>query len=267
MFKKKSPIEKEWQLFLKKEEKLLNKYGKDKTSLLEKKLQGIMPPGLQDKLELAFYKAFHEILCKGTGIIEKTYSKEKLEQAYKIREYSHTLRGTRKSLKASAKTAGFQTAKNVAGAGIEGAALGLLGIGLPDIPLFLAVIFRSMYTLCLHYGIDYSNTTEKEMLLELMAMSLYRGTDFAEQDAKLNQKLHEMSKAENVNFSSSNVIAEETVRRAAKSLSGELLYLKFLQGIPVAGVVGGLYDGIYLKRITDYAAVKMERRYLLSKMR
>lgn len=267
MFKKKSPVEKEWQLFLKREEKLLSKYGKAKTSLLEQKLKGVVPEGLQDKLEQAFYKAFQVILAKGTGIIEKTYSKEKLEQAYKIREYSHELRASRKSLKASAKTAGIQTAKNVAGAGIEGAALGLLGIGLPDIPLFLAVIFRSMYTLCLHYGIDYSKAQEQEMLLELIAMSLYRGTDFAEYDAKLNQRLYEMNAAQNESFACSDAIAKEAMRRAAKSLSGELLYLKFLQGIPIAGVIGGLYDGIYLKRITDYAAVKMERRYLLSKMR
>ena len=39
--------------------------------------------------------------------------------------------------------------------------------------------------------------------------------------------------------------------------------MKFLQGIPVAGILGGIYDGIYLKRITDYALLKMERRWLL----
>lgn len=266
MLKKKDPVEKEWQLFLKKEEKILKKYGKARESFLEQRLKGVVPEGLQEKLEQAFLKAFEVILFSGTGIIEKTYQKEKLEQAHKIREYSHQLRATRKSLKASAKTAGMQTARNVAGAGIEGAALGLLGIGLPDIPLFLAVIFRSLYTLCLHYGVDYKKGGEQEILLELLAMSLYRGDDFTLQDARLNQRLYEMCMSAS-GHKSNAADAQEVMHRAAKSLSGELLYLKFLQGIPVAGVIGGLYDGIYLKRITDYAAVKMERRYLLSKMK
>ena len=38
--------------------------------------------------------------------------------------------------------------------------------------------------------------------------------------------------------------------------------MKFLQGFPVAGVVGGLADTVYLKKITDYADLKYKRRFL-----
>lgn len=58
---------------------------------------------------------------------------------------------------------------------------------------------------------------------------------------------------------------KQAALKASGALSGELLYMKFLQGIPVAGLIGGLYDGIYMKKVTDYAAVKLERRYLLTK--
>jgi len=38
--------------------------------------------------------------------------------------------------------------------------------------------------------------------------------------------------------------------------------MKFLQGIPIAGVIGGMYDAVYMKKITDYAEMKYKRRFL-----
>lgn len=270
MFITKSPLDKEWNSFLKREERLLKKYEKQKEPFLDRKLKALVPETVSEKLEAAFYKAFQIILENGTDIIEKTYPKQKLEDEYKVREYRHKLQATRKNLKAGSKTAGMQTMVNVAGAGVEGAALGFLGIGLPDIPLFLGVIFRSLYTLSINYGIDYKKKEEQELLLELIAVSLNREGNFREQDAALNRQLYTLSQiskkvSENA-LERASTIEEPLVRKAAAALSGELLFMKFLQGVPIAGVLGGLYDGIYLKKISEYAAIKMERRYLLSKM-
>ena len=41
--------------------------------------------------------------------------------------------------------------------------------------------------------------------------------------------------------------------------------MKFLQGIPLLGAVGGAYDVVYLKRITEYANLKYKKRFLLKK--
>lgn len=274
--KNKDPLEKEWKAFLKREEKTLKGYGNKKEPFLEKKLKTVVPDGLQEKLNTLFLKAFRVILQNGTGVIEKTYPKKKLMAEFKTREYAQKVYATRKNLKAARKTAGGQTIKNVAGAGAEGAVLGLLGIGLPDIPLFLGVIFRSLYTLALHYGIDYEEGEEQELLLDLLTLSLYRGKDFRDLDAAMNRRLFAAAgkdrkkrrggEAADQNGGVQKACSRESVRRASGALSEELLYMKFLQGIPVAGVIGGIYDGIYLKKITDYAAVKLERRYLLSKM-
>lgn len=38
-----------------------------------------------------------------------------------------------------------------------------------------------------------------------------------------------------------------------------------LAGIGIAGTVGGAYDVIYLKRITDYAHIKYKKRFLIKK--
>ena len=55
---------------------------------------------------------------------------------------------------------------------------------------------------------------------------------------------------------------ETLISKAAQGLSTELLYMKFLQGIPVVGAVGGAYDAIYMKQVMEYAELKYRRRFL-----
>ena len=38
--------------------------------------------------------------------------------------------------------------------------------------------------------------------------------------------------------------------------------MKFLQGIPIVGVVGGWYNMVYMKRVNTYASLKYQRRRL-----
>ena len=268
MADKKTPLDKEWDSFLKRENKTLKRYGTRKEPFWEKKLHKAVPDGLREKLEDAFYKAFCVILENGTGVIEKTFSREKLEAEFKTREYAGRLYPVRKNLAAGRKLAARQAAARVAGACAEGAVLGLLGIGLPDIPIFLAALLRGMYTQALHFGVDYRNPEEQELLLELLALSLYSGEDFKERDAALNRKLYQMARMEHGAAPPEKGPAdlEAASLNASRALSGELLYMKFLQGVPIAGVIGGLYDGIYMKKVTGYAAIKLERRYLLGKL-
>jgi hypothetical protein len=58
---------------------------------------------------------------------------------------------------------------------------------------------------------------------------------------------------------------KQQIERTAAGLSKELLYMKFLQGIPIVGAVGGAYDVVYLKKITEYANLKYKKRFLLKK--
>ena len=43
--------------------------------------------------------------------------------------------------------------------------------------------------------------------------------------------------------------------------------MKFLQGLPVVGVVGGAYDVVYMKQINKFAELKYRRRLLESRKR
>lgn len=282
MFGRKTPIEKEWQNFLRREEKAVKRLSRPSEPFWEKKLQAVVPEGLQSKLETAFYKAFQVILENGTGAIEKTYSREKLEAEYKTRKYAAELRPVRKNLAAGRRKAAAQNAAGVAGSFAEGAVLGVLGIGLPDIPIFLASVLRSLYTLALQFGIDYEKPEEREFLLDIITLSLSRGEEFVGRDALMNRRIYETVHRRGGRGAASRPgmlpgaascaeaaapVSESSIRLAARALSGELLYMKFLQGIPVAGLIGGVYDGICMKRITDYAALKMERRWLLEQER
>lgn len=55
------------------------------------------------------------------------------------------------------------------------------------------------------------------------------------------------------------------IEKTAGELSKELLYMKFLQGIPIVGAVGGIYDAVYMKRIAEYANLKYKKRFLMKK--
>lgn len=52
---------------------------------------------------------------------------------------------------------------------LEGVGLGILGIGLPDIPLFLGALLRGFYQIALSYGVDVRQDEEQIYLLLLLA--------------------------------------------------------------------------------------------------
>lgn len=136
-FQRKTPWEKEWENLKRQEAKFLEKRETKKDSVLNRKLNEVVPEKLQETLNAAFAKAFTLVFEKGTGVIEKTYNREKMEQDYRINRYTDEVRQNRKSLKAFSKKAGHSGQKNLLVSGVSGIGLGVLGIGIPDIPLFL----------------------------------------------------------------------------------------------------------------------------------
>ena len=45
----------------------------------------------------------------------------------------------------------------------------------------------------------------------------------------------------------------------------DMLLLKFIQGLPVVGIVGGAANPVYYKKIMDYVELKYKKRYLMGK--
>ena len=165
---RKTPVEKEWELLLKKEAKLYKSKQEKKDSKINQLLAEKVPEKLQQTLDVAFYKAFLMIFEKGIKVIEKTYEKKEMETAYKIREYEEELRHNKKSLKAFSKQANSKVTENVLLSGVSGIGMGILGIGLPDIPVFTGMLFRSIYEIALSYGYEYESEQEQYFIVKSM---------------------------------------------------------------------------------------------------
>lgn len=260
IFKKKNPLEAEWNLLVKEELKFAKSRQGQKKNLVNKALEGKVPDKLQDTLNVAFQKAFSVLFEKATPILEKTYNKKKAENDYKVKEYIHNLSKDKKSLKAFRKNSSGKAALNTALSGISGITMGAFGVGIPDIPVLVSFMLRSIYEIAISYGFDYEKEEEKFFILQIIRGAISGGEEFSEIDERLNS------------FAENPCLPEEYYREqqiiwTSNALSGELVYMKFLQGIPIVGAVGGLYDTAYMKQITEYASLKYRRRFLMEKIK
>ena len=242
-------IDQEWGSLLKSEKIFLQKaFPIREEAQWQKKVQRYVPEKLEDTLNKTFYKAFELIFEKGTVWIEKTYDKEKKEQDYKINEYAANLRDNAKSVKAFSRKARSGKILNTAISTVEGFGMGILGMGLPDIPLFLSVILKSIYELALDYGFNYDTEEEQLFILKMIETAVLHGNELV----KGNEEIDIWIEEKNAFLPDK----QEQMQKASYALSKELLYLKFVQGVPIVGVLGGISDIIYQKKITDYAALK-----------
>lgn len=260
--KKKTAVDKEWLALCRCEERFLKRQSNRRPSVLNQKLEHVVPEKLKTTLQAAFYKAFQLVFDKGTGVIEKTYQKENQEYLCKLHTYATDLKENRKNLRAFSRQAKTMQAKNLVISGMEGVGTGLLGIGIPDIPVFTAVLLKSIYEIAISYGYDYQTETEQGFILELIKTSLERGEELKRDNDRINRQMEANPEADQRENAAGKA---GLLRETADALSEELLYLKFVQGIAVIGVVGGISNSIYLKRITDYAQMKYKRRFLLDR--
>ena len=266
--------ENEWRLQELKEESFLVKNVMDKTpkwvNLVEKKV----PDTLQNTLETAFSKAFETVFEKGAGLIEKTYRKDKEISLYCDNKREMEREDfNRKNVKKFERQAKRTRGKNLAISTVEGIGFGIAGMGIPDIPIFVSVLLKSIYEIAISYGFVYTTEKEKLFILKVIDSALQSGDRLRKKNADLDrlidQYYKEETKPEQVGETDEFVTELQIIRQidtSAKALSHELLYGKFVQGMTFVGVVGGTTDFTCLKRITDYAILKYKRRFLLRQM-
>ena len=262
---KRNVWQKEWDDLNRKQETYILKNSRPRSSQLAR-LQNYVPDGLQHTLDTAFVKAFQLIFEKGTGIIEKTYDKQKREDDYKIAEFTAGLRENKKHVRAFRRQAGKYARRNLILSAAEGVGLGLVGIGLPDIPLFVSMMLKNLYELSMSFGYAYDSAEERFFQLNVIETALYSGEEMRLRDERINRICENMRGAkqgEQQNRPAGTL--DDQIRRTAKALADEMLYAKFLQGMPIVGAVGGITDMTVLRRMTAYAMLKYRRRYLLDR--
>ena len=247
-------LEKKWKKLRKSEKAFLDKNRVVREPGWQRKIEQSVPQKLDETLRKAFCKAFVLVFEKGTGIIEKVSQKEKREQQYKINEYSARIKKNGRSLGAFERQAKAGKSLNVAASAVEGIGMGVLGMGLPDIPVFISLVLKGIYETAISYGFSYESEEEQIFILKLIQAALSHGTDLLAEDAELNRWIY--------NPYTFDVSRKDQIKETAQVMAQEMLYLKFIQGIPLVGLAGGISDIIYQKKITDYAELKYRRRFL-----
>lgn len=263
--------ENEWRLQNLKEETYLVRYVMDKTPKWVRLIAKKVPSSLQKTLEIAFNKAFVTVFDNGMGIIEKTYRKDKQIQLYKSNQHRLERDGFQgKSMRRFEKQAKKTISKNLVISSVEGIGFGLVGFGIPDIPIFVSVLLKSIYEIAISYGYSYSTDKEKLFILKVIDTALKSGDILRQQDEELNRLIERYHKEERMpeKYGETDPFVTELqiVRQidySAGALSRNLLYGKFVQGTTFVGVIGGTADITCLKRVTDYALLKYKRRFLL----
>ena len=260
-------LEKEWKRLLEKEERMLFSAENKKETKLDAKIKEItgkieekIPEKLEATLKVAFYKAFLLIFEKGTGVIEKTFDSEDLQLEFQVNDFRLNKKPTKRSMRkveAAGKKSKFL---NSVVTTVEGVGFGALGIGLPDIPVFLSMLLKGMYEMAASYGYDYNKKEEQILILRMIAASLVDGAEKRKADQLVEEWLGFVPAEAAFSF-------EEEVERAAEVLSGVMLMAKFVQGLPVVGVAGGMSNPFVYQKVSQYAALKYKKRYLASKRR
>lgn len=286
--------DKEWNKLLKAEKTYVKNGINKKPSLINQGLEEKVPEKLKATLEAAFTKSFQVIFEKGTEVIEKTYRRDALDKQYQINRFSLDLEANKKSFRAFSKQASAVGAKTVLASGIKGIGLGALGIGVPDIPIFIGLLLRSIYEIALGYGYAYNTPKEQAFILLLIEAALTGGKDLERKDAAINAWIAGdrfagtteavgtgIDTRTGVNLGTGTGAKHKTgtgadqgatlkddlsqaqqIAAVSSALSGEVLYMKFLQGIPLVGAVGGIYDAVFTGNILSYAKLKYHRRFL-----
>lgn len=262
---RKSPWQKEWANLLKKEARYKKKRVDGPTSLLLQKLDRFIPEKLSGTLAVAFFKAFQAIFEKGTRLIELTYNRKKKQADFKVNDFANEMYGDYRSARRFTKDAKGSRLLNLIISFVEGVALGLLGLGIPDIPLFMAVVLKGVYEVALSYGYDYHDENEKIFILKVIEVAMTDDEEFIEGDQQMNEAISVIA-SDGGKIGGWSISKEDQMRQTSDSLVREMIYTKFIQGWTILGVFGGIFDPVYVNRITNYAMLKYRRRFLATRL-
>ena len=250
-------LNKEFLALQRKEDKVMAAALKARQPGWKKALEAKVPEKVYTGLNAAFAKGFSVVFQYGRKVIELTYKKEKAAQNHTVRNEGFRSSGSRKEVKQIHKNAGKANTANMIMTTVEGIGLGALGIGMPDIVLFLSTVLRGVYETAVHYGYEYESRFEQMLILKMMAASLSTGEDWFHRNKEVNDWILAGER------SVSETDFQAQIQETAAVFAVDMLLLKFIQGLPVVGLLGGAANPLYYHKILQYTQLKYKRRYLL----
>ena len=258
ILKRTDPWEHSYRTMWRRDQKFLSDYRAAQPDMLCRVLAERVPQGLTETLHRAFFHAFSLLFEKGEGIVRWAGRQQRREEAYQVRRFAADLREDRRSLQAFSKAADRTGQGSVVQAGVQGVGVGLLGIGLPDIPLFTLTLLKTIRETAVSFGFTGSDLEEQIWILRLIEAALSDGAELEERNQALNCFIQDGTWPD-------SPVLEQQMQQTAHSLSQAMLYWKFVQGIPLVGAVGGAWDAVCLRRVQRYAAIKYSRRFLIDR--
>ena len=254
--KKNAAVMKEILALEKKEEKLKKAALNAVPPKWKEALESKIPQKVYTGLESAFAKGFSLVFQQGRALIERTYNKKDIQDNYDIHDYAVQVKGGRKELKQLRRSAGQSDLLNLTVTTVEGVALGVLGIGMPDIVLFLSTLLKGIYETTLHYGFTYDTRQDQFLILKMMETSLLTGEAWVAGNAEVNNLMGQILEITDEMF-------KEQIQKTASVFAMDMLLLKFIQGLPVVGIVGGAANPVYYRKVMKYVQIKYNNWYLI----
>lgn len=251
-------VEKELKIVNRQEQSLRRSAIRQEVPKWKSALTEKVPEKIYANLQKAFCKAFEIVFEKGTGVIEKTYDRDSIQKDHEIHNFAFQVKADRNSLKKRRKDAQHSNLRNLAITSVEGFGLGALGIGLPDIVVFVGVLLKGIYEVSLRYGFDYDSREERYFILKLMETAVSKGNDWEVCNCRVDQLI-----AGGVENSQWMDAAEDQISRTANAFAVDMVLLKFIQGLPVVGMIGGAGNPVYYHKVMKYVELKYRKRYLV----
>lgn len=256
--RRRSAVEKELKAVKKQEEALLKAAGRREAPRWKQALEEKIPEGVYQNLQKAFGKGFSIIFTKGTGIVEKSFHREAIQEDHQIQSFAFQVKASQKVLKRVRGSAGAANRMNLAVTAAEGIGLGIFGIGLPDIVIFVGVLLKGVYETALHYGFDYNSDEERYFILKLMETAMLKEEAWIDGNAQIDQLIDggisKEHQADNM---------DQQIHETARAFAMDMVLMKFVQGLPVIGIIGGAGNPLYYSRVIKYVELKYRKRYLL----
>ena len=244
------------------EDKLFSDCAKEdapSTGLMAK-VEARIPAKLVDTMDEAFYRAFQVLFEKGTGLLRLTFSEKRLRADRFIREYYLKEDPNAERVRSFHKSARLGGIVNTALATVEGCVLGLFGMGLPDIPILMSLLLRTIYTTALRYGYRFDNPRERYYILLVLSAALAKGSERREYSLKADQVGRTIDSGVRLNIN-----LDEQMRETAKALARSMLVVKFIQTTSIIGVVGGVQNFAASRKVAVMANLKYQKRFLMRK--
>lgn len=256
----KTLLEKEIKRLRRAERRYLKKQINKEPTRFEMFLKEKVPEKLESTLDMAFAKAFRLIFSKGSYIIGRSFSTDKLIREFELDTAELDTFGKRRNMRKFKRRAEAAGTTHTMATTLTGLVLGATGAWIPDIIVFIALLLRNLYQISMRFGYEYDTEEEQKFQLRLIAAAIQEGDDIVRSNKEINQIIK-------MGLSSDESTLDERIRDAAVALSHAMLYMKFLQNIPVVGAAGGVSDFVNMEKISDYATLKYQRRFLTDQLR